>query len=255
MHRFFYGILLNCASITMNRKYFNVMKNVLLIIVGMSTLLCAYAQGPKNFIDQPYIEVTGTAKMQVIPDEIYISIEIDENDNKGKQAVEDLEKKMMSALGKVGVDVKKDLSIVDFSSNFKSYWYKKSGIRNNKKYQVVVNSGKMAGKVFLAMEEIGISNLSIVKTDHSKIEEYRQEVKVKAMKAARKKAGNLAEAIEQKAGKAIFIQERNVRPYSRAKMSNEVFMVKAQGADKEIADIDFEFIELEYEIFARFVLE
>jgi len=37
----------------------------------------------KNFIDQPYIEVNGTADSLVTPDEIFIKITISENDNKG----------------------------------------------------------------------------------------------------------------------------------------------------------------------------
>ena len=43
--------------------------------------------GEKNFIDQNYIEVTGTAEMEIVPDEIYLKIVLSEKD-KGKKSLE-----------------------------------------------------------------------------------------------------------------------------------------------------------------------
>ena len=231
------------------------MTKLLLVVFMVCSLAIVNAQGTKNFIDQPYIEVTGTAKMEIIPDEIYISIEIKETDSKGKQQVEQLEKKMLKTLSSVGIDTKKDLSIADFSSDFKSYWYKKSGVRNSKRYQLKVNTGKKVGQVFFELEKVGISNLSIIKTDHSKIEEYKQDVKVKAIKAAKEKAKNLAEAIGQQVGKAIYIQERNFRPYRNKQLANFAFETKSSIVQSDMPEMDFEKIMLEYEIFVKFVLE
>ncbi|MGQ1787188.1 MULTISPECIES: SIMPL domain-containing protein [unclassified Saccharicrinis] len=228
-------------------------KAIMILIVGFHFVMIG-AQGTKNFIDQPFVEVTGTAEIEVVPDEIYISIVIKEDDSKGKQQVEEQEKKMLKTLTDIGIDVNKDLSILDFSSDFKEYWYKKSGIRTAKKYQLIVNSGATLGKVFLEMEEIGISNLSIIKTDHSKIEELKQEVKVDAIKAAKDKATKLVEAIHQKVGKAIYIQERNVRPYGN-QVVNYAFRAETGAAQMETPNLDFGKIMLEYEIFVRFILE
>ncbi|SMO44444.1 hypothetical protein SAMN06265379_101851 [Saccharicrinis carchari] len=230
------------------------MKKLLLLLVVIYGFTTAQAQGVKNFIDQPYIEVTGSSKIEIVPDEIYISIEIKEDDSKGKKEVEQLEKKMISALSSMGVDVKRDLSILDFSSDFKEYWYKKSSIRNDKKYQLIVNSGQMAGQVYYQLEKIGISNLAILKTDHSKIEAFRQEVKVKAIKAAQQKARSMAEAIGQTIGKALYVQERNFRPY-RNRMVNRAFKAESDAAQRNMPDIDFEKIVLEYEIVVYFMLE
>ncbi|MBK7869291.1 MAG: hypothetical protein IPJ74_00735 [Saprospiraceae bacterium] len=44
------------------------MKNLLLLLLCLP--LFSHAQsGVKNFIDQPYIEVTGKAEMEIVPDE------------------------------------------------------------------------------------------------------------------------------------------------------------------------------------------
>ena len=66
-------------------------------------------QGQKNFIDQNYIEVKGIAKLEIVPNEIYLTIHIDEKDTKNKESVEVLEKQMFSALKKAGVNLEKQV--------------------------------------------------------------------------------------------------------------------------------------------------
>lgn len=218
--------------------------------------LNSYSQEVHNFIDQPYIEVTGTSQLEIIPDEIYLSIEIKESDTKGKQSIEALESKMIQSFNKIGVDVKKDLTILDFSSNFKEYWLKKTDIFGSKKYQLLVHSGKMVGQVFIETEKLGISNISIIKTDHSQIEKFKQDVKVKAIKAAKTKAENLSLAINQKIGKAIFIQERNNRVFKSEYVNNSMKIKSfSNKIEATLPEIEFEKILLEYEIFVRFILE
>jgi uncharacterized protein YggE len=186
------------------------MKTKLLLLLAFLPFFLRAQEGVKNFIDQPYIEVTGTAEMEIVPDEIYLKIIISESDNKAKQSLEELEKQMFGELEKIGVNVSKDLSILDFTSNFKNYFLRDNKILTRKTYQLVVHDGKTAGKVFQNLETMGISNISVEKVDHSKLEEFKKEVKIKAIKAAKEKAGFLAEALGQSVGSAIFVQEMNI---------------------------------------------
>ena len=66
------------------------MKNLLALLLIVMAPMVSQAQNQKNFIDQPYLEVTGKAELEVTPDEIYLSIRINEGDNKAKQSVEEL---------------------------------------------------------------------------------------------------------------------------------------------------------------------
>jgi len=216
----------------------------------------AFAQQGKNFIDLPYMEVNGKAELEVVPDEIYLSIHIKESDNKAKKSVETLEKDMVKALKNLGIDIEKKLAIKDFSSNFKQYWLRKTDILTAKQYQLLVHSGATAGKVFRDLEAIGISNIRIQRVDHSKMDELRNQVKIKAIKAAKVKASLLAEAIDQEAGKALFIQELNSGYYPRQMTGN--FMVKRSASEAtmdQMPEIEFEKIKLEYTIMARFELK
>ncbi|MDR0414058.1 MAG: SIMPL domain-containing protein [Prevotellaceae bacterium] len=227
------------------------------LFLAAATLLAGYVtaqSGEKNFIDQPYIEVTGRAEKEVTPDEIYLKIVINENDNKAKQPVEDLEKKMIAALSKLGVDVSKDLTIKDLASSFRQYWYKKSDILAVKEYQLLVHTAAMAGKTLQALEPLGISNISISKVDHSEMEKLRREVKVNAMKDAKSKAGDLLQAIGQKVGPALWVQEIDHRPI---RFSSPQIRAKSLNAEVEAAqqpEIEFEKIKLEYTITARFAI-
>jgi uncharacterized protein len=211
--------------------------------------------GNKNFIDQNYIEVNGVSEMEINPDLIYIKILINEKDSKNKAPLADRENTMISKLKEIGIDINKDLLIKDISSNFKFYWLTKNEILLAKEYQLLVKDGKTASKVFVELENIGISNISIEKLDNSNIQKYRKEVKIDAIKAAKEKAELLANAIGQNIGRAIYIQElEGVAP----NVSNRILIRGASslyGSRAPEPEIDFEKIKLEYSIICRFELK
>lgn len=231
----------------------------LITLAFILTYLVNFAQtGQKNFIDQNYIEVTGKAEMEIVPDEIYLEITINEKDFKGKQSLESLETSMIEKLRGIGLDVSKDLVIKDAASYFKNYWIKNKTIKTAKVYQLLVVNAATAGLVFQELESIGISSINIDRVDHSEIQRYKTEVKIKAMQAAKTKATSLANAIDQTIGKAIFIREiENYSPTGRLTgLSNIV--VTQYGINKEKdgkgVTIEFEKIKLEYLILTRFEL-
>ena len=235
------------------------MKQIFIFILTLVSLSSFAQVGTKNSIEQNYIEVTGEAEMEIDPDEIYIQIIINEKEYKGNKSLEEIEKEMIRKLEELDIDVSEDLLIKDMVSNFRKYWIVGSAINFMKEYQLIVDKANTAGLVFRELESVGISNISIEKIEHSEIEKYRREVKVKAIKEAREKAVSLTEAIDQETGKAIFIQEMN-RPVYRtmekkaAGLSNIV--VKGYGTTEQTApEIEFEKIKLEYSIMVRFELK
>jgi len=230
----------------------------ILLLLSLGFTAIRAEGGEKNFIDRPYIEVTGKAEMEILPDQIYLSIVINEKDNKGKVLLDQAEKNMISKLEKIHIDTKKDLSVKDMSSNFKNYWIKNSEIMTSKEYQLMVSNAQTAGKVIQELEKIGISNISIEKVNHSRIDQFRREVKVNAIKVAKEKATDMAQAIGQNAGKAIYIQEIEYNNFSSMKRSTANIMVKMTNADalksEDVPDIEFEKIKLEYQVKAYFEL-
>ena len=236
------------------------MKNIFLIVFIAFTLSSFAQPGIKNFIDQNYIEVTGKAELEVIPDEIYLKIVVDEKDFKGKQNLQELEKSMLRKFSKIGIDVSKQLAVKDMASNFQKYWLKGTEIISVKEYQLKVESAKIAGQVIRELGSLGISNISIEKIDHSRLQEFKTEVKVMAIKAAKENASSLTNAVDQKIGKAIYIQEQNNHIYNalQGKVASNI-SIRGYGYDDkqemEQPDIEFEKIKLEYSILVRFTIE
>lgn len=245
-----------CSFAHRNIKLDDMKKLMILVMVLFSANV--FAQGTKNFIDQNYIEVTGKAEKKITPNEIYIRIVIDETDNKGKVSVEQQERDMLKALKALNIDVEKNLKVLDQGSNFKDYILKKNVILTSKEYLLLVSTGQMAGNVFIRLENIGISNISIDHVDHSDIEQFKREVKIEAVKAAKEKASDLASAIGQEVGRALYICG-NENHYPRYGMSNmklmaNVTMDMASGIE-EAADLEFEKITLEYSVQVYFELK
>lgn len=229
----------------------------LLVLLALLLSGSAFGQaGEKNFIDQNYIEVTGKSEMSITPDNIYIRIIASEKDVKGKD-LSTIENSMITKLQEIGVDTKKDLTIKDFSSNFKNYWILKSDIVLTKEYQLLVQNARTAGKVFVELQKLGISNINIEKVENSKILEYRKEVKLKAIKAAQEKAKALTNAIGQDIGKAIYIQEieENVPVQERIMLQVKGIANSYDAISREEPEVEFEKIKLDYAILVRFELK
>ncbi|MBI9038319.1 MAG: SIMPL domain-containing protein [Bacteroidales bacterium] len=234
------------------------MKVLILIVFSIFSLNSFSQTGTKNFIDKNFIEVTGKAEMEIIPDEIYLKIIINEKDLKGKQNIEDIENLMTVKLSEIGIDISKNLAIKDMASNFRNYWLKNSKINSIKEYQLIVDDAKTAGQVFRELELLSISNISIERVEHSEIQKFKTNVKVLAIQAAKEKAITLTNAIDQNIGKAIYIQELNNKVYrtmqgSVAGLSNIVVREYSNKLKMEIEPvIEFEKIKLEYSILVRF---
>jgi uncharacterized protein YggE len=207
----------------------------------------------KNFIDQNYIEVTGTAEMSIVPDLIYIKIIINEKDSKNKISVAEMEKRMINKFQEIGIDVKKDLSINDLLSVYKSKMLAKSDVILSKQYQLIVHHAATAVKAYEELEKVDISNVSIESVDNTKIVEFSREVKLNAIKAAKEKADLLAKAINQNIGRAIYIEELNRSEIT----SNKIIRTpRYRISDKgEEIDPDFEKIRLKDSILVRFELK
>jgi uncharacterized protein YggE len=229
------------------------------VIIFICANSVVFGQVEKNFIDQNYVEVNGRAEMEIVPDLIYIKIKISEKDPKNKAAIDQTEKLMLEKLQAISIDVTKDLTVNDLSSSFKNHFLSKADIILAKEYQLVVRDGKTASKVFIELEKIGISNTSIDRVDHTKILDFRKEVKVNAIKAAQEKAYSLAHAISQNIGRALFIQEAEYTPINYNYAANNAYTFRDTAAvhrgDSYETTLDFEKIKLESTILVRFELK
>lgn len=213
----------------------------------------------KNFIDRPYLEVTGSADTLVTPNEIFIKIIIQEKDTKGKEPVEELERKMYDALQHIGLKPEEDLTTNDMTSNFKFYFLKNKDILKSKQYILKVSDAVTASKVFIALEDIGISNTSIERVDHSDLEGIKNQMRSKAVENAKARALALTLPLKQTLGPAIFIADpENYNLGNQLQGRVAGLVVTAYGAKKqgieEPPKIEFEKIKISTNISVKFIL-
>ncbi|MBZ9779483.1 SIMPL domain-containing protein [Psychroflexus sp. CAK8W] len=231
------------------------MKLVFSITILLFTFLNVQSQ-QKNFIDQPYIEVKASADTLVSPDRIYLDITISEEDTKGRSSVEELEQKMISELKKLSIDLEEQLFVADASSNFKSYFLSGQKVLKTKQYNLLVYKASTLGDVIKSLQDIGIANVNLGKTDHSKMEEFKTQMKAKAVTKAKQSAEAMTNAIDQRLGRAIFISETNSFAYALQGKASGMQIRGMSSMDEESSpNLSFDQFEINSEVLVRFILE
>ena len=225
-----------------------------LITLLLITSLTSYGQS-KNFIDQPYLETTARVDTLVIPDRIHLSILITEADTKGKTSVEKLENKMADKLKTLGIDIEKQLTLTDLGSNFKKYFLRKVDVQKDKEYSLVVYDAVTAGRVIQGLETIGVSNVSLTKTEYSSLEKLKIDLRQRAVRAAKIQAEAMLIPLDQKLGHALFISDLNTGVQNRmAERMVRVQMSKEADIDQPI-EIEFEKIKIESTVNVKFAIQ
>ena len=201
----------------------------------------------------PTVSVNGSAQLKVLPDEIYITIKLDESDTKGKVTLEEQRRSMFAALKKAGVDAEKQLSVVDMNSSF----YRRRGALAVTQYELKVATAEAVGKVFEALEKAGIPNVNVTRTAYSKMEELRSEARKAAIVNAQQRARELAEAVGQSVGACYEINDYTTTTQPVVYRSK---MMLANSASLDAAteeaepNVEFEQIVVNYNVSAKFLL-
>lgn len=213
----------------------------------------------KNFIDQPYIEVGGYADTSVTPNLIYIKIVIAEKDSRDRISLEEQENKMVISFKSKGINTESDLTTSDMLSNFKFYFLKQKDILKTKEYILKVTTAETASKVFIQLEDLGISNTSIYKVDHSGLENLKKICRTKAIENSHAKAIALTKPISQTIGNAIHItdNETNFDNLLQGKVSG--LQIRGYNSiDKskyETPKIEFEKIKVSTTVSVKYILK
>ena len=227
------------------------MKRGMVLVAALMLTTSLYAQ-QTNVMDQPYIEVSGQAEVEVVPDKIYVQITID-GDSKGQETVLQQEKEMVQRFDALGIDVEKKLVVQElFNSALKS-----NKVTTSKIYRLEVNSATQLAHVFQALQAIGIAQAEIESVDISNKEELIQQIRAEAAKNARKNALVLANALGQELGKALYVQDYSTSPYEYMNMSTRDYaMAEVREVVAEAAPVlEFQKVTLNSSVHVRFLLK
>jgi uncharacterized protein YggE len=250
-----------------------IMKKFIFLLVAAGAFRIALAQSAQpQFISNPYpktISVSGSAEMEIIPDEIYVNIELTEYLKKGepKKDIETLKTDFLQYC-KAAAIPDSAISIVSYSGYNNYYHYRK---RKNPDmlasitYQIKFTNSAAMDDLIEKLDDNATRNFQIVSTNHSHMIEFRKQLKIKAVQAAKAKGIYLAEAIDETLGETITIlepEEWQPSSYRSNVVSNMASQaVISSGIRRDNTDffsgteITFKKIKLRYEVNVVFALK
>lgn len=207
----------------------------------------------------PQISVSGEGKMKVTPDEVVITVAVE---NTGKEAAE-VKKKNDETVDKVLKLIKqRGIPTADYQTQrvnlYKNYDY------NTKKYNYVANQTisiylkdlSKYDKLMIDLVDSGINTIQGVEFKSSKIKEYESQVRKKAMLDAKQKAEDYVSVlVGQKVGKALVISDNSYTNYPRPVFAEMKTMAMADGASTPQETLAIGEIEIVSNISVSFVLE
>jgi uncharacterized protein YggE len=230
------------------------MKKIILTVAAV--LFAATAVVAQNSTAQyeNAIQVSGKAEKKVTPDEIYVSITVKDGDVKN-QTVAQIESTMKSRLRALDIDVEKNLKATDMDNSLK----KKKQVATHRSYELKLGDVWTLGAVFDMLNSLGVADADVTRVSNSRMDEYRKEVRVEAIKNAKTNAEQIATAIGQSIGAAVYIYDNGnmYEDYNRPvlmRVANKTMAdgVYAEGSAEQ--SIDFKDITLTYQITAKFIL-
>ncbi len=208
------------------------MKNIFFLFT--LTLCSLFSSAQLNQQEpKPYIEITGTAEMKINPDQIYINITLQENLDRSKKSVDNQEQELIKALQAKGIN-KEKLVVKDANA-----YYGKTGmigkeVVRSKQLELEVKDATQARNAFEVLDKLNIKNAYISRVDHSEMEEYKKQAKIKAIKSAKSKANYLLEAVDERLGKALVVRENscNITNPRYRQLANVSYSLESDVAKK-----------------------
>ena len=226
------------------------------------------------FTNNPFpktITVSGSAEMEIVPDEIYVNITLREYQKRGdnKKEIETIKTAFLENCKAIGLP-DSVISIISFTGFNNYYSFKKRkkdpDMQSSITYQVKFKSSELMDKLVEKLDDEATQNFVIASTSHSKMTEFRRQLKIKAVQAAKDKGIYLTEAVSERLGEAITIIEpdesNNTLAFANGFASNNAYSQtnlsfrdssrSESGAEQEI---DFKKIKLRYEVSVVFALK
>lgn len=205
-----------------------------------------------------YIDVNGSAEMEVTPDIIKLSVTLTEYENERRVvSLNEIEAGFLKAVDESEIPQDK-IAVTRVASNAYNTKRKRKAFAS-KTYELTFSDQKGLLNFTKRLKNTDIANLYISHLNHTNMAELRLLVKKEALLAAKVKAKVLVEAVDAKLGQILSINEgysfgRPWTPQNNA-YSNTMLRMEADTRSLEADDIGFKKIKLRYEVSARFMIE
>lgn len=221
-------------------------KNVFLLALLLSCVVSAISAQSIDVTKLPTVQVTGTAEIFVVPDEVTFSLKVAKSDKNlvtAKNQNDENVGRILAIAKRFNIDskdVKTDFITVaekfdrkrldakdeEYSNIFAGYTVSKTVI-------VKLKDLKKFEEFFTEVVKIGVTQISNVSFQSSELRKYKDQARLMAIRAAREKAVAIAGAINQEVGKAVLIEEKDIDSYRSpyANASSNSFSISDERDD------------------------
>jgi uncharacterized protein len=206
----------------------------------------AFGQAPVP-LQPKHIQVIGSAEKMIVPDQIELQIVLTEYDKDGSVVkLSSIQKEFYATLKKMKIDTSKVKSEGLQSMQWTTQFLDKSKTYKTRTYTFTVGPHDEFFKLIDQLDQKWVDNISVIRKDNKDIEQYRREVKVAAIQAAKQKASYLLAAVGEQVGGVWSVEEipDNDNSWTTNLLSN-IIKPKATGGD-DVGDV--EAIKIRYEI-------
>lgn len=227
------------------------------IIVILFFLAVTTAFGQEVFKGEHFIEVTGSAEMEVEPNEIFLFIRLREfEENRAKTALEKLDQDFLQAVKAANID-RKNLTIADAGSKLDKIRRKDKDAFREKSYELKLSSAAELEKFLEKIEPVKVYQLDLTRLHHTDMEKFKIDLKVKALQAAQSKASTLLKSIGAEIGKPIMVRDWDQDPVQPLPQMRANVMYKAEADMAAMAEeqIGFRKLKLRAQITAQFEIK
>ncbi len=227
---------------------------ILLLFALMLAPVVSYAD------EKPNIEVTGSAEMEVIADEIILAVGFSEyfeeeyqegkkyEDYKTKVPMEKIEPLVLKQLKELGI--KNDQITLQDGGN--SWQQRGKNFLKRKELHISIKDFKQVDVLMTKLDVRGLDRVSIHELKNKKLQEYRKQVKINALKAAQEKAKYLVESLDKKLGSVLTIVEQNYQTPNYGGVYRLQSNTVLRKAEMDSEYDNFRKIQLRYEVKAKF---
>jgi uncharacterized protein YggE len=201
--------------------------------------------------------------MEIVPDEIYVQVHLKEYEKKGngKLTIDKIRQSFLTAVRSMGLP-DSSVSVSGYDANNNPWWRKKNKkeeLYSTITYQVKLRNTAQVDQLVDKLDDNATQNFYISRTTHSRLDEFRRNLKIQAVRAAREKAQYLSDAVNEKVGVAVTINEPGeyFQPYYNDMASNRIMkaeMAQATAATEQ-PQADFKKMKMRYDVTVVFELK
>lgn len=228
------------------------------ILLLAASLCLVFPSFPASAEDESrYVEVTGTAELEIVPDEIHYEIEIREyfkeefeqwakpEDYKTKVPLSEIENNLQTALKNAGIP-NDAVRVQDVGDN----WRREGrDFLVSKSYDITLTDFRQIDRILKNLDTKGISSMRVGRLVNKNIQTYNEKGRVQALLAAKAKAEYLVKTLGCTLGPVWRIVEQPSSSSPYINLTSNVMTSEAGDYDS------FRIIKKTYSITARFIIE